>query len=401
MHGAPSKKNAPKITAEEALEKGREAFLNYDFETAEDFYSQYRKLMDKAKKPYTEELELLEDQLNIAVNSFDRVEKIVVIDSISLPRDRFYKEYKLSSSSGNILKGVEFDKKLGVSEDAVGYVSESGDYVVWADFDENDRLRIKDGFKTLDGEWTVHDVELGGDDLSDFSYPFMLSDGQTLYFASNGENSMGGYDIFVAQRDPISGKYRQPLNLGMPFNSPYDDMMMAIDEENGIGWWATDRHSEDENIDVYVYIINNIRHNYPSDFENLDTYARLDNYKLTQSEESENEINRLLNAIDNNNEEIGVKPKEFVLPMGKGKVYYNFSDFNNKNASEVMRQLIEKKAELEKMQNQLDSLRKRYNGKERALSSNILEAEKNVKTLSETVEKLKNEVYRLEKESKK
>ena len=65
-------------------------------------------------------------------------------------------------------------------------------------------------------------------------YPFMLSDGTTLYFAENGEESLGGYDLFVTRYSSSSHEYLKPENLGMPFNSPYNDYMLVIDEPNNL-----------------------------------------------------------------------------------------------------------------------------------------------------------------------
>ena len=33
-----------------------------------------------------------------------------------------------------------------------------------------------------------------------------------------------------------------PENVGMPFNSPYNDYMYVIDEFNDLGWFASDRY---------------------------------------------------------------------------------------------------------------------------------------------------------------
>ena len=83
-----------------------------------------------------------------------------------------------------------------------------------------------------EAKWTApHKLdELDGDDAQ--NYPFMLSDGITLYYAAQGEESIGGYDIFVTRYDMDEKKFLYPENLGMPFNSPANDYMLAIDEFN-------------------------------------------------------------------------------------------------------------------------------------------------------------------------
>jgi hypothetical protein len=83
------------------------------------------------------------------------------------------------------------------------------------------------------------------------AFPFVLSDGMTLYFASTGEPSFGGYDLFVTRYNLTSDSYLNPNQLNMPFNSPFNDYMLAIDEEKGIGWFASDRFNRPTR---YVYI---------------------------------------------------------------------------------------------------------------------------------------------------
>lgn len=84
----------------------------------------------------------------------------------------------------------------------------------------------------------------------------MLSDGTTLYFASSGEESLGGYDIFVTRLNLNTGNYLVPENMGMPFNSIYNDYMLAIDELNNVGWFVSDRFQEEDKLIVYLFIPN-------------------------------------------------------------------------------------------------------------------------------------------------
>jgi outer membrane protein OmpA-like peptidoglycan-associated protein len=53
-----------------------------------------------------------------------------------------------------------------------------------------------------------------------------------LYFSSEGHNSLGGYDIFYSERD-VDGNWKEPVNLGYPVNTPYDDVLFTLIDENG------------------------------------------------------------------------------------------------------------------------------------------------------------------------
>jgi outer membrane protein OmpA-like peptidoglycan-associated protein/tetratricopeptide (TPR) repeat protein len=56
--------------------------------------------------------------------------------------------------------------------------------------------------------------------------PAILADGLTLYFASNGEKSMGGFDILSTVFNPDSG-WSTPVNIGYPVNSSADDLFFV------------------------------------------------------------------------------------------------------------------------------------------------------------------------------
>ena len=92
---------------------------------------------------------------------------------------------------------------------------------------------------------------------------------------------MGGYDIFETVRDAATGEYMPPSNVGMPFNSPYDDFLLVTDEQNGVGWWATDRNSLEDMVTLYVYMLPEMRRNVDPESDDLMSLARLSEYKLT------------------------------------------------------------------------------------------------------------------------
>jgi len=68
--------------------------------------------------------------------------------------------------------------------------------------------------------------------------PFFHPDGKTLFFSSNGENSMGGFDIFFTKMDG-DGKWTAPINMGHPLNSVDDDIFFVTNTEGNIGYFAS------------------------------------------------------------------------------------------------------------------------------------------------------------------
>ncbi len=68
---------------------------------------------------------------------------------------------------------------------------------------------------------------------------FMAPDGKTLYFSSEGHNSMGGYDIFKSVYE--HGKWSTPENLGWPINTPDDDVFFVTSASGRHGYYSSDR----------------------------------------------------------------------------------------------------------------------------------------------------------------
>ena len=66
-----------------------------------DFYDEFKTYQEKTKTVGAEAVKESERQLTAAENALERVERIVVIDSIALPADIFFKSYKLPPPPGD------------------------------------------------------------------------------------------------------------------------------------------------------------------------------------------------------------------------------------------------------------------------------------------------------------
>jgi len=80
---------------------------------------------------------------------------------------------------------------------------------------------------------------------ADESFPFISDDNKTLYFASNGQLGLGGYDIFSF--DLASKKVE---NLGKSVNSSQDDFAFTYNSEKKMGFLASNREGKDN-----IYIV--------------------------------------------------------------------------------------------------------------------------------------------------
>ena len=117
-----------------------------------------------------------------------------------------------------------------------------------------------------------------GNDYAQQNYPFLQSDGVTLFFAAKGEHSLGGYDIFMTVYDTEESRFYRPENFGLPFNSTANDYLIAIDEVNELGYLVSDRHQPSDKVCIYTFVPQFPRKSFEdenvSDHQ-LERYARL------------------------------------------------------------------------------------------------------------------------------
>lgn len=79
---------------------------------------------------------------------------------------------------------------------------------------------------------------------------FIVPDGKTMYFSSEGHNSMGGYDIFKTEL--VDGVWTKPVNLGYPINSPDDDVFFVISASGKHGYYASIKKDGYGEKDIYM-----------------------------------------------------------------------------------------------------------------------------------------------------
>jgi outer membrane protein OmpA-like peptidoglycan-associated protein/tetratricopeptide (TPR) repeat protein len=71
--------------------------------------------------------------------------------------------------------------------------------------------------------------------------PFYHEKSRTLFFSSDGHETIGGLDIFKSDFDKDIGNFRKPQNVGTPINSIKDDSYFIIDEMLRFGFVSSNR----------------------------------------------------------------------------------------------------------------------------------------------------------------
>jgi hypothetical protein len=82
--------------------------------------------------------------------------------------------------------------------------------------------------------------------------PFVSNNGQSLFFSSQGHNTMGGYDVFVSNMQ-VNGQWTQPKNMGYPLNTADDDLYFCPSGINSYGYLSKyDENSSKGLMDIYL-----------------------------------------------------------------------------------------------------------------------------------------------------
>jgi OOP family OmpA-OmpF porin len=101
-------------------------------------------------------------------------------------------------------------------------------------------------FKVSDNKWSAP-INLGPQINSPFreTTPYLSSDKQTLYFASNRPGGIGGTDMYVSRRlDKTFKNWSRPQLLESPINSIYDDAQPFLNEATGYLYFASTREGD-------------------------------------------------------------------------------------------------------------------------------------------------------------
>jgi tetratricopeptide (TPR) repeat protein len=80
--------------------------------------------------------------------------------------------------------------------------------------------------------------------------PFITEDGKSIYFSSRGHNTIGGFDVFYSKLE--NGKWTEPVNLGCPINTSYDDQYFNISNDGKTILYSSAKKGLDGTTDIFT-----------------------------------------------------------------------------------------------------------------------------------------------------
>jgi tetratricopeptide (TPR) repeat protein len=173
-----------------------------------------------------------------------------------LSKDDNFNSDIFSSSSDGITWGpnIKLNKNINTRYwESHGFITEDGEKLIFA----SDRPGGNGGLdlfisKKANGDWGPA-VNLGPEINTSLNEdrPFLINNGKTLFFSSQGHSTIGGYDLFRSDLQP-NNLWSKPTNLGYPLNTPDDNIFFMPVSDGRSGYCAIYKEAEGfGNYDIY------------------------------------------------------------------------------------------------------------------------------------------------------
>lgn len=352
-----------------------------------------QKLAASGKAPTsTQETEINQAQA-LYETMLPSTEQIMIIDSIIVDKNVFLESIPQTKESGRV---DYYNRFWNVSDQpqSYTYTNEFNNKIFFSKIDETGHSRLYTADR-LNGKWTdIRPITDFDEEFTDINYPFMMSDGITLYFAAKSKDNLGGYDIYVTMYDADSTRFYKPENIGLPYNSTSNDYYCIINEFDSIGWLVTDRRQPEGKVCIYTFVPSNSRTLYEEteiEASTLKSLADIRSIKETWTDQAklnaaQVRLKKLIKRINSR------ESKLISFIINDNIVYTSQDDFKSSTNKERFMQLCEMKQQVEELKIQLDKLRFEYTKTKNVALSN------KISNIEAKLEQLYNYAHTLEKE---
>lgn len=166
----------------------------------------------------------------------------LLADSMKMVCSIYLSEYK----NGKWTDPQKMDDKINYpgstnTQPGMG-TSKQGDILYWVSDRPNGSGGLDIWFSTIDKNGKYSNPQNCGRKINtagDEATPYYDPKTGTMYFSSNGQVGMGGYDIFKTRG--YQKKWETASNLGYPENSSVDDMYFIMDDNGYTGYLVSNR----------------------------------------------------------------------------------------------------------------------------------------------------------------
>ena len=235
---------------------GKAYHLQYKFDDAIGAYLKFQQFGDRKSKEKLEvdmNLQMARNGITLISNKVDF--SVYKADSINL--NSIFDYYNHLLTNGKFQQKTEqllsFKEREYKSWRYIPLLLQPGQTIYESGFSTGRKQRDLFYTKRNDDGTYTNPSSLGNIINSDFDeeYAYFNDADATLYFASKGHNSMGGYDLFKSHYNADTKTWSEPENLGFPINSPYDDILFVPSDDQKTAVFASNRATNGELFKIY------------------------------------------------------------------------------------------------------------------------------------------------------
>lgn len=329
--------------------------------------------------------------------------RLLFVDSVVVPVAKLTESLPLAPSSGTI----QITKSANGKFNNYTYTNEFGNRRILSLTDSKGvhNLYMQEH---LGSGWEKPSlIKLEGG-LTDLIRPYVMPDGITLYFsAKGGEDNVGGYDLYYTVLDTETHKFLRPQSLGLPYNSPYDDLYCIINDIDSLGYLVTTRRQPAGKCCIYTFVPTDSREIY--DATNV-TSSKLNNFaalnRIADTQKDKKVLAEARQRLKNRRtKSANSKATDIDFKINSQLVYHNTNQFLYSADVELYQQYKERKSALEIQEQQLEALRIAYHDGDTSLANSILAFESSTESERNALSELSriirnNELLEIQKRQK-
>ena len=353
----PVKPKTPTVSVESLLHEAEQAYRSYRFEVAASTLAKCQAAMQRRREPLPERAQVLISQLARAERMYSRAELLHVVDSVIVDKRSFFTA--LPQGGGKILveehylSGDSLMKATSYQDALKNYLRASQTGLQWLS-------SLGDAGM---GSWELRPMNLSalGEDRSVTS-PFLLEDGTTLLFGRLSDQGLGGYDLYMTRLTEQGNSFFEPTLLGMPYNSPSNDYLLAYHESEGWGVLVSDRFAPTDSVHIYRFT------GRPA-FLATKVEEEGEAMELTEDERFRRaslqgvlygDSTQAHGVTSRGIESKKAKKGEFYFLLQGNQVYRHWADFTTSEGMKAFRRAEELRTSLEGQEEHLRTLRQRW-----------------------------------------
>ena len=206
----------------------------------------------KVNSPYDDHSPVLTIKRNLLIFTSRRPTKnSTMLNDGQYPEKIFYSEKVDGKWTKAKLLQTFYNKHKHESASSVSYDG-SELYIFHNDYDGKSIYASRFNGKTWD---EPQKLPYPINSKADETHASLSADKSTLFFTSNREGGFGGMDIYMVKRD-ANGQWGKPRNLGDKINTPYDEETPILHADGKTLYFSSEGHNSLGRLDVFYSVMN-------------------------------------------------------------------------------------------------------------------------------------------------